>query len=220
MQDQQSGKIIAKGPKVGRLFPIQFSLPPSLSLPLVSRNSVIVDYQVWHKHLGHPNADVLHDLLKYIFLGNKHILSLNSVHFDYIPCKLGKSKILPFPTDQSNVTQLFDIIHNIVWGMTPVISHANYKYFITFIDDYSRFTSVYYLRSKDEVFFTFKFFHAYVQTQFSSQIKMLCYDNGGEYMSHSFQEYLSQRSCPSTPQQNGVAKRKNRHLLDVVPPFC
>lgn len=51
VQDQQSGKIIAKGPKVGPLFPIQFSLPPSLSLPLVSCNSAIVDYQVWHKRL-------------------------------------------------------------------------------------------------------------------------------------------------------------------------
>lgn len=46
VQDQQPGKIIAKGPKVGRLFPIQFSLPPSLSLPLVSCNSAIINYQV------------------------------------------------------------------------------------------------------------------------------------------------------------------------------
>ena len=130
---------------------------------------------MWYKRLGHPNANVLHDLLKSNFLGNKHIPSLNSVHFDCIPCKLGKSKILPFPTHQSNVTQLFDIIHSDVWGMSPVISHANYKYFVTFIDDYSRFTWVYFLRSKDEVFSTFKFFHAYVQTQFSSKIKILNY---------------------------------------------
>jgi len=222
VQDQQSGKIIAKGPKLGRLFPIQFSLPQSLSLPLVSCNSAIVDYQMWHKRLGHPNANVLHDLLKSSFLGNKHIPSLNSVHFDCIPCKLGKRKILPFPTHQSHVTQPFDLIHSDVWGMAPVISHANYKYFVTFIDDYSRFTWVYFLRSKVEVFSTFKFFHAYVQTQFSSKIKIFRSDNGGEYMSHLFQEYLqsndiiSQRSCPSTPQQNGVAERKNRHLLDVV----
>lgn len=202
MQDQQSGKIISKGPKVGRIFPIQFSLPPSLSLPLVSCNSAIVDYQVWHKHLRHPNANVLHDLLKSSFLENKDIPSLNSIHFDCIPCKLGTSKNFPFPTHQSNVTQIFDIIHSDVWGMAPVISHANCKYFVTFIDDYSRFTWVYFLRSKDEVFSTFKFFHAYDRTQFSSKIKILRSGNGGEYMSHSFQEYLqsngiiSQRPCP------------------------
>ncbi|XP_017416490.1 uncharacterized protein LOC108327280 [Vigna angularis] len=55
--DQHSGKIIVKGPKVGHLFPINFSLSPSLSLPLVSCNSAIVDYQVWHKRLGHPNSN-------------------------------------------------------------------------------------------------------------------------------------------------------------------
>jgi transposase InsO family protein len=109
-----------------------------------------------------------------------------------------------------------------VWGLAPVTSHANYKYFVTFIDDYSHFTWIYFLRSKDEVFSVFKIFHAYIQTQFSAQIKILRSDNGGEYMSHLFQDFLQHhdiiflRSCPSTPQQNGVVERKNRHLLDVV----
>jgi transposase InsO family protein len=222
VQDQHSGMTIAKGPKVGRLFPLNLQLSPSLSLPSVLCNSAIVDYQVWHKRLGHPNFNVLHDMLKSGFLGNKHTPSLDVIRFDCIPCKLGKSKILPFPTHQPNVTQPFDLIHSDVWGVAPIISHANYKYFVTFIDDYSRFTWVYFLRSKDEVFSTFKFFNAYVQTQFSSKIKILRSDNGGEYTSNFFQEFLqsngiiSQRSCPSTPQQNGVAERKNRHLLDVV----
>ena len=82
VQDQHSGKIIAKGPKVGRLFPIHFSLPSSLSLPLVSCNSTIVDYQVWNKRLRHPNANVLHDLLKSNCLGNKELYSLGiSMYF-------------------------------------------------------------------------------------------------------------------------------------------
>ena len=114
------------------------------------------------------------------------------------------------------------MIHSDLWGIAPVISYAQYKYFITFIDDYSRFTSVYFLRSKDEAFTAFQFFHAFIQTQISSNIKILRSDNGGEYTSHLFQEFmqengiLSQMSCASTPQQNRVAERKNRHLLDVV----
>jgi hypothetical protein len=67
--------------------------------------------------------------------------------------------------------------------MAPVTSHANYKYFVTFIDDYSRFTWIYFLHSKDEVFFVFKIFYAHIQTQFSAQIKILRSDNGGEYVS-------------------------------------
>ena len=68
----------------------------------------------------------------------------------------------------------------------------------------------------------FKVFLALIETQFSTKIKILRSDSGGEYMSNEFQFFLqshgniSQRSCPFTPQQNGVAERKNRHLLDVV----
>ena len=70
--------------------------------------------------------------------------------------------------------------------MAPVTSHENYKYFVNFIDDYSRFTWIYFLRSKAEVFSAFKFFHVYIQNQFSKTIKILRSDNGGEYMSNLF----------------------------------
>ena len=68
----------------------------------------------------------------------------------------------------------------------------------------------------------FKVFLPLIEKQFSTKIKILRSDSGGEYMSNEFQFFLqshgiiSQRSCPFTPQQNGVAERKNRHLLDVV----
>ena len=121
-----------------------------------------------------------------------------------------------------HASQCFELIHSDVWGIAPVVSHAHYKYFVTFIDDFSRFTWVYFLRAKGEVFSVFQRFLALLETQFSASFKVLRSDSGGEYMSNEFQVFLqskgiiSQRSCPSTPQQNGVAERKNRHLLDVV----
>ena len=96
VQDQQSKRMIARGPKVGRLFPLQFPLSP-FSLPFVTCNSTHVDYRAWHKRLGHPNSNVLHDLLKSGFLGNKESTSLSVIQFDCNFCKLGKSKTLPFP---------------------------------------------------------------------------------------------------------------------------
>ena len=164
----------------------------------------------------------MHALLKSGLLGNNETPSLGMVQFDCHSCKLGKSKVLPFLVHTSHVIAPFHLIHSDVWGMAPITSHANYKYFVTFIDDYSRFTWIYFLHSKNEVFSVFKIFYAYVQTQFSTKIKILRSDNGGEYTSHLFQDFLQnhgiihQRSCPSTPQQNGVAERKNRHLLDMV----
>jgi len=132
---------------------------------------------------------------------------------------LAKVKYYLFPLKAAN---LFEIVHSDVWGISPIISHAGYKYFVTFIDDYSRYTWVYFLQNKSEVFFMFKLFLVLVNTQFSATIKTLRSDSRGEYMSNDFQSFLqsngiiSQRSCSYTPQQNGVAERKNRHFLDVV----
>lgn len=217
VQDQVSGMVIAKGPKVGRLFPLHLSIPSTVSLAC---STVINKSEVWHKRLGHPNSTILSCLLNSGLLGNKAHFS--SLSFDCATCKLGKSKILPFPLARNRADKCFDVIHSDVWGITPVISHAHYKYFVTFIDDHSRFTWIYFLRSKSEVFSIFKTFVAFVETQFSTGIKVLRSDSGGEYMSNAFHDFLnekgilSQRSCPHTPQQNGVAERKNRHLLEVT----
>lgn len=224
VQVQGTGEILAKGPKVGRLFPIHFSssstsfMPSYLSLVCKTVNN---KSEVWHKRLSHPNSFVLSHLLNSGLLGNKEKLPHN-LSFDCSSCKLGKSKALPFPSRDNVAANCFDIIHSDVWGISPITSHSGYRYFVTFIDEYTRFTWVYFLRSKSEVFSVFKTFVAYVETQFSSNIRVLRSDSGGEYMSHDFLDFLrhkgivSQRSCPYTPQQNGLAERKNRHLLDVV----
>ncbi|XP_071921648.1 retrovirus-related Pol polyprotein from transposon RE1 isoform X2 [Coffea arabica] len=219
VQDQMSGKVIARGPKVGRLCPLQFAIPKPLSLAsMIVENKV----DVWHRRLGHPNNVILSNLMKCGLLEQKDQCSTHALSLDCSACKLGKSKTLLFPTYGSRANACFEIIHSDVWGITPVISHAHYRYFVTFIDDYSRFTWIYFLRTKAEVFTVFQTFVAYIETQFSTTIKIFQSDNGGEYVSHNFQAFLqhkgilSQRSCPYTPQQNGVAERKNRHLLDIV----
>jgi len=102
VQESHSGKMIAKGPKAGRLFPLGSLLSSCSLLPFISCNSAIVSFQLWHKRLGHPNSNVLHDLIKSGVPGNKHFPSLSAVQFDCNSCKLGKSKILPFPIHQSN----------------------------------------------------------------------------------------------------------------------
>ncbi|KAJ6978380.1 hypothetical protein NC653_026695 [Populus alba x Populus x berolinensis] len=217
IQDQVLGKVIVKGPKMGRLFPIQFSIP---SINSCAYSTLIHNPYFWHKKLGHPNSNVLTHLMKHGNFGNKN--SFSTEFLDCSSCKLGKSKALSFPSHGSRASECFEIIHTDVWGISPVISHAQYKYFVTFIDDFSRFTWIYFLRSKADVFSTFQAFVVFVEYQFSAHIKILRSNSRGEYMSKEFQEYLknkgilSQRSCPYTPQQNVVAEHKNRVLLDVV----
>ena len=90
-------------------------------------------------------------------------------------------------------------------GISPIISHVNYNYFVTFIDDYTKYTWIYFLCAKSEVLSVFQQFIAYVETQFSSSIKILRSNSGGDYMSGEFHAFLqqkgivSQHSCPYTP---------------------
>lgn len=125
--------------------------------------------------------------LNLVHFGDKGSPSQNDIHFDCHSCRLGKSKTLSFPTHQSTTVKPFDLIDN-VWGMAPVTSHENYKYFVTSIDDYSRFTRIYFLHSKVKLFSVFKLFHAHIRTQFSTEMKILRSNNGGEYMFSSFQD--------------------------------
>ena len=130
---------------------------------------------------------------------------------DCSTCNLGKSKILPFHIHDTLGTKCIDIVHSDVWGITPVISHTHYKYFVTFIEYRSQFKGMYLLQSKSEVFNRFKNYLAYIENQFSTR-------NISHKLQIFFQEkgIISQRSCPYTPQQNGIIERKNKHLLDTV----
>jgi Integrase core domain len=109
-----------------------------------------------------------------------------------------------------------------VWGPAPIESYNGFKYYVTFIDDHSRTTWVYLLKSKHEVFFRFQEFFNLVGNQFGAKIKFFRSDNGTEYVNKNFSDFfkekriIHQTTCVNTPQQNGVSERKNRHLLEVT----
>ena len=106
VQDRVSGTVIAKGPKVGHLFPLHFSIPSLMSLACTT---IANKSEVLHKRLGHPNSIVLTHLMKHGYLGNK--FSSLSFCLNCATCKLGKSKTLPFPMHASRATKCFEIIH-------------------------------------------------------------------------------------------------------------
>jgi hypothetical protein len=96
-----------------------------------------------------------------------------------------------------------------------------FKYYVVFINDWSRFTWIYPLLRKSKVFENFIKFKLLVKIQFSTKIKQIQSDGGGEYTSTQFQSFLSnngivhRKSCPYTSQQNGLAERKLRHILET-----
>jgi transposase InsO family protein len=104
----------------------------------------------------------------------------------------------------------------------PIRSLGGSLYYVTFIDDYSRKTWLYLLKSKDEVFNKFQEFKAEIENLTNKKIKTLRTDNGGEYISKEFVAFCKSTGIkrelivPHNPQQNGVAERKNRFIEETI----
>ena len=211
-QDLITGQVIGKGSSTNNLYQLQSTKlsKPSISI-CMSSTADDCDSITWHARLGHPHPRALE-----LMMPN---LSVN--HLECEACILGKHCKTVFPTSETVYEKCFDLIHSDVWT-SPCISRDKHKYFVTFIDEKSKYTWVTLLPSKDRVLEAFINFQAYVTNQYNATVKVLRSDNGGEYTSHAFKNHLMkhgivhQTSCPYTPQQNGVAERKNRHLMEVA----
>ena len=206
-QDRITKKTIGEGFQLHGLF--YFSSDDRLCKGFQASFSSTNKHSLWHQRLGHPSESVF----------NKIHPSLPKGTDGCDICHYSKSTRLPFNLSLSKSSEMFELVHSDVWGPFS-LSIDGFKYFVTFIDDFSKVTWVYLLKSKSEVFECFKDFHRLVITHFSAHIKTLRTDNGTEYTSHNMKNYLishgivHQTSCVNTPQQNGVAERKNRDLLE------
>jgi transposase InsO family protein len=134
----------------------------------------------------------------------------------------GKNIKNPFPKRDSKAEGALELIHSDVCGPMPSSPISGYVYYVSFIDDYSRKTWIYFLKSKDEVFSKFKEFKALIENLFERKIKILRSDNGGEYTSKEFVSFCRdvgikrELTTPYNPQQNGVAEKKNRMIMEAV----
>ena len=135
---------------------------------------------------------------------------------------MGKFAKSPFPSSDSRATGILDLIHSDVSGRMSHVSLSGYEYYVLFIDDHSRRTWIYFLKTKSEVFKRFQEFRALVETQTGRKIKSLRSDNGGEYTLGEFVDYCVEAgirrefTVPYNPQQNGVAERKNRSIIGAA----
>jgi len=173
---------------------------------------------LWHCRLGHINKKRIAQLQKDGVLESFDLKSNDACE----SCLLGKMTKSPFTGSLQRGEGLLDLIHTDVCGPFRSTTKDDNRYYVTFIDDYSRYGYVYLIKHKSDTFEKFKEFKNEVENQLGRKIKVLHSDRGGEYLSLEFNEYLkecgivSQLSPPRTPQLNGVAERRNRTLLDMV----
>ena len=176
---------------------------------------------IWHLRYGHLNFGGLELLFKKNMV--KGLPYIN--HPDQLceGCLLGKQFRKSFPKESNSRAQKpLELIHTDVCGPFKPNSLGKSNYFLLFIDDFSRKTWVYFLKQKSEVFEAFKKFKAAVEKESGYQIKAMRSDRGGEFTSKEFLEFCEANgirrplTVPRSPQQNGVAERKNRTILDMA----
>ena len=130
----------------------------------------------WHARFGHPHARTVSKLI------NNFNLPCSSSSFKPCSsCLLGKLSRLPLASIEHKSLVPFDIIHSDVWGPAPMLSSLGHRYIVLYIDDFTRYTWVYFLKNKSDVYASFLDFNSLIERQFNTKIKAFHSDWGGEY---------------------------------------
>ena len=106
-------------------------------------------------------------------------------------CRLAKHLPLPFSPSEHVSVASFDLVHSDVWGPAPSSSLGGFSYYICFVDDFSRYTWLYLMRSRSDVFSIYCQFTQMIHTQFGKRIKVFRSDGAREYLSTSFRDLFS-----------------------------
>lgn len=167
---------------------------------------------LWHRRLAHTNFKTLNSLLNLkVQPDTKCVI-----------CVKGKQARTSFNDIGTRATKLLEIVHSDVCGPFPTRSLGGANYFVSFIDDLSRKVFIFALKSKGEVFSKFIEFKNRAENETDLKIKILRSDNGTEYVNKNFADYFMkhgikhQKSAPYSPQQNGLAERMNRTIIEKV----
>ena len=218
-QDRNSGKIIGSARMINGLYYFEDNFLSNKivqGLSSISSLSVHDQIMVWHCRLGHPSFPYLKHLFPVLF----KVIDPSS--FQCESCLMAKSQRKSYIPKPYHASRLFYLFHSDVWGPSKVTTISGKKWFVTFIDDHTRLCWVYLMREKSDVEHIFKEFYRMIETQFQTKINILRSNNGIDYFNKVLETFLNEQgilhksSCSDTPEQNGIAERKNKHLLEVV----
>ncbi|GJV82426.1 retrovirus-related pol polyprotein from transposon TNT 1-94 [Tanacetum coccineum] len=207
---------VGKGYAVNAMFKLNVMVVKNDINKMNSFAYLIESSNVWHGRLGHVNFNSMRRLIKFNSIPNFHIDSKYKCE-TCVEAKLTRTSF----KSVKRTTEPLDMIHTDICDLKSLPTKGGNKYFITFIDDCTKYCYVYLLKSKDEAIDKFVLYKTEVENQLGKKIKVVRSDRGGEYVA-PFAELCAKHgirhefTAPYSPQQNGIAERKNRTLKEMV----
>lgn len=211
VKDLQTGTPVLTAPANGNLY----EWPTNDSRSHLAFSAVTSSSLDWHHRLGHPTFPILQHISS-CFSPGFSCRSPNSLHCN--ACSINKSHKLPFHETSITSSRPLQILFSDVWS-SPVHSINGYKYYLLFVDHFTRYMWFFPLKLKSQVAATFITFKQLVETQFQTKITTLYSDNGGEYI--ALRSFLAQHGIshlttpPHTPEHNGLSERRHRHIVET-----
>ena len=208
-------KVIAFATRVGNLYCLEYCRKYQ-TINIVEKNKE----RLWHQRYGHIGEQKLQRMASGELVRHLNYNSSKSIGFCET-CIGGKHHRTPFDSSKTQSTELLELVHSDICGKISEKTLGGGQYFLTFTDDKSRYSWVFILRSKDQVFDRFQEWKAQVEKSSQRKIQTIRTNNGGEYTSTKFETYLKSEgirhelTVPKTPEQNGVAERLNRTLVEM-----
>lgn len=218
---RKDGTVAFQAKRRGQLYVMNEDQSIYSNKALCSSSNVNDKQLRWHERYGHLNFRDLNKLKSRNMVINMDLKPTNEKFVCEI-CDKGKIHQLPYKNSVNRSTSKLNLVHSDICGPFDIESLGGAKYFATFIDDYTGYIQVVMLKKRSEIFIAFKNYKKRVEKETGCFIKRIRTDNAKEYVSKEFKNYLEaegikkESSVEYTPQQNGVAERANRTLVEMA----
>ncbi|GJR08285.1 putative ribonuclease H-like domain-containing protein [Tanacetum coccineum] len=213
-------QVLLKVPRINNMYSVDMkNIVSKESLTCLVAKVTLDESMLWHRRLGHTNFKTINKLVK-----DNLVRGLPAKRFENdqtcVACLKGKQHKASCKSKiQNSITQPLFMLYMDLFSLTFVSSLMNKKYCLVVTDDYSRFTWVFFLASKDETSGILKNFITEIENLVDKKVKIIRFDNGIEFKNRVMNEFCKKKCIKRefyvarTPQQNGVAKRRNRTLI-------
>ena len=212
----RTGKVVGEIEACNGLYRVS-SNPDRASVAIAQKSSIVA----LHKRLGHISPVMVKTMIASKACNGLDLDERSNMTL-CASCEHAKTTRKPIQKTRTTprAKAFGEEIHSDVWGPSPVQTIAKQDYYITFTDDYTRWTTIYLMKRKSGALKYYQSFEAWCTTQFGAKIKTLRTDRGGEYFSNAFDDHLGKQgtlriAAPhDTPEYNGVSERLNRTILE------